>query len=211
MITLQNAVKNRILVIDGAMGSLIQGYKLAEKDFRGDILQNHHIDLKGNNDILCLTRPDIIEEIHRKYLAAGADIIETNTFNGTAISQADYETEHLAYDINFQAAKIARRAADDFTAQNPEKPRFVAGGLGPTNVTASLSPDVNRPAYRAVHFDQLRDACKYYILDIACEEGESHATRFIREFNKLYIRDGEVGTIELPSYYTKRRMYRTYC
>ena len=160
MITLQNAVKNRILVIDGAMGSLIQTYKLAEKDFRGDILQNHHIDLKGNNDILCLTRPDVIEEIHRKYLAAGADIIETNTFNGTAISQADYETEHLAYDINLHAAKIARRAADDFTAQNPAKPRFVAGGLGPTNVTASLSPDVNRPAYRAVNFDQLRDA--YY-------------------------------------------------
>ena len=130
MITLQNAVKNRILVIDGAMGSLIQTYKLAEKDFRGDILQNHHIDLKGNNDILCLTRPDVIEEIHRKYLAAGADIIETNTFNGTAISQADYETEHLAYDINLHAAKIARRAADDFTAQNPAKPRFVAGGLG---------------------------------------------------------------------------------
>ncbi|MGB1241242.1 MAG: homocysteine S-methyltransferase family protein, partial [Chitinophagales bacterium] len=158
---LERAIQERILVIDGAMGSLIQDYKLSEAEFRGEQFKSHPIDLKGNNDLLCLTKPEVIAEIHKHYLEAGADIIETNTFNGTPISQKDYGLQDYAYDINFAAAKIAKAAADEYTAANPDKPRFAAGGLGPTNVTASLSPDVNRPAYRAVTFDEIKDA--YYI------------------------------------------------
>ena len=158
---LQRAIQERILVIDGAMGSLIQEYKLSEAEFRGEQFKDHPIDLKGNNDLLCLTKPEVILEIHKRYLEAGADIIETNTFNGTPISQKDYELQDHAYDINFAASKIAKQAAKEYTAKNPDKPRFVAGGLGPTNVTASLSPDVNRPAYRATDFDRLKEA--YYI------------------------------------------------
>jgi 5-methyltetrahydrofolate--homocysteine methyltransferase len=158
---LQEAIQDRILVIDGAMGSLIQTYRLTEQQFRGDILADHAFDVKGNNDLLCLTQPHIIREIHLQYLNAGADIIETNTFNATAISQADYKTQHLAYDINKAAATVARQAVAEFYAQNPQAtPRFVAGALGPTNQTCSISPDVNRPAYRAVSFDQMREA--YY-------------------------------------------------
>lgn len=158
---LNQAIQERILVIDGAMGSLIQTYRLNEQQFRGDILPNHPVDVKGNNDLLCLTQPHIIREIHLQYLMAGADIIETNTFNSTAISQADYQIAHLAYDINKAAAQIARQAVATFYAQNDNStPRFVAGALGPTNQTCSMSPDVNRPAYRAVTFDQMREA--YY-------------------------------------------------
>ncbi|MFK7907293.1 MAG: methionine synthase [Chitinophagales bacterium] len=158
---LERAIQERILVIDGAMGSLIQEYKLSEAEFRGEQFKSHHIDLKGNNDLLCLTKPEVIAEIHKRYLEAGADIIETNTFNGTPISQKDYGLQDYAYDINFAAAQIAKAAAVEYTEKNPDKPRFAAGGLGPTNVTASLSPDVNRPAYRAVTFDEIKDA--YYI------------------------------------------------
>ena len=147
--------KERILVIDGAMGSLIQQYKLSEKDFRGTRFKDFHRDIQGNNDILSITRPDVIEAIHRAYLEAGADIIETNTFSATSIAQSDYELQSAVYDINFQSAKIARRLADEFTAANPLKPRFVAGALGPTNRTASMSPDVNNPGFRAVTFDEL--------------------------------------------------------
>ncbi|MEZ4886412.1 MAG: methionine synthase [Chitinophagales bacterium] len=158
---LQRAIQERILVIDGAMGSLIQEYKLSEAEFRGEQFKEHYIDLKGNNDLLCLTKPEVISEIHKRYLEAGADIIETNTFNGTPISQKDYGLQDYAYDINFAAAKIAKAAAVEYTEKNPDKPRFAAGGLGPTNVTASLSPDVNRPAYRAVTFDEIKEA--YYV------------------------------------------------
>ncbi len=151
-------MQRRILIIDGAMGTMIQQYKLDEADFRGEQLKNHHRDLQGNNDLLSLTRPDVIEAIHRAYLEAGADIIETNTFNATSISQADYDTAGLAYDINRAAAGIARKVADEFSQANPDKPRFVAGALGPLNKTLSLSPDVNNPGYRALHFDEAVEA-----------------------------------------------------
>ena len=157
--TLTHAARERILIIDGAMGTMIQQYKLAEADFRGERFQQHHRDLQGNNDLLSLTRPDVVEAIHRAYLEAGADIIETNTFNATSISQSDYEMPPgVAYDLNLAAAQIARLAADDFTAQNPDRPRFVAGAIGPLSKTLSLSPDVNDPGFRAVTFDQVKDA-----------------------------------------------------
>lgn len=148
------------MVLDGAMGTMIQRYKLEEKDFRGEILKDHPHPLKGNNDLLSITRPDIIKEIHRQYFEAGADIIETNTFGSTTIAQADYHLEHLVYQINFEAAKIAKEVAAEFTAKEPHKPRFVAGSMGPTTKLASMSPDVNNPGYRAVTFDQLVIAFK---------------------------------------------------
>src|SRR3989339_387606 len=156
--SLQNILQKRILVLDGAMGTMIQRHKLTEKDFRGERFKDHSHDLKGNNDLLNITHPEIIKNIHKAYLEAGADIIETNTFSANSISQADYKLEHTAYEINFEAAKIAKAAAQEFTAQNPSKPRFVAGALGPTNRTASLSPDVNDPGYRAITFDKLAKA-----------------------------------------------------
>ena len=153
-----NELQNRVLVMDGAMGSLIQEYKLSASDYHGERLKNHPYDLKGNNDILSLTHPEIIKEIHKKYLEAGADILLTNTFNATCISQADYGTEDLVYEMNKTSAQIARTIADIFTTQTPLKPRYVAGSLGPTNKTLSLSPDVNDPGYRAVTFDEIKDA-----------------------------------------------------
>ena len=156
----QDLLSNKILVLDGSMGVFIQHFKLSEEQFRGDKFISHPVDLKGNNDILVLTQPEIIKGIHRNYLEAGSDIIETNTFNGTAISQADYKTEHLVYKINFAAAKIAKEVADEFTKLNPEKPRFVAGSLGPTNKTLSISPDVNDPGFRSVNFDEVAAAFK---------------------------------------------------
>jgi 5-methyltetrahydrofolate--homocysteine methyltransferase len=157
---LDKLIKERILVLDGAMGTMLQNYNLDEKDFRGDLFLKHPVDIKGNNDILSLTQPHIVAEIHKAYLEAGADIIETNTFNGTSISQADYEMEDQAYQINLKSAQIARQVADEFNEKNPSKPRFVAGALGPTNKTASMSPDVNDPGFRAISFDDLRSA--YY-------------------------------------------------
>ena len=151
-------LKSRILVLDGAMGTMLQQYNLAEKNFRGKRFANHKCELKGNNDLLSLTQPRIIKEIHEKYLEAGADIIETNTFSANRISMADYLMEALVYEINVTSAKIAREAADKYTSLNPDKPRFVAGSIGPTNKTASMSPDVNNPAYRAVTFDDLVEA-----------------------------------------------------
>jgi 5-methyltetrahydrofolate--homocysteine methyltransferase len=158
--SIQKALKSRILVIDGAMGTMIQRHQLHEADFRGERFQNHAYPLKGNNDILSITRPDIIREIHRQYLMAGADILETNTFSGTRIAQADYHLEDAVYDLNFQSAKIAKEVAHEFTLRQPDKPRFVAGAMGPTNKTASLSPDVNNPGYRAITFDELAAAFK---------------------------------------------------
>ena len=152
---LQNLLKERILVLDGAMGTMIQRHNLTEADFRGEQFKNHPHDLKGNNDLLSLTQPEIIKNIHREYLAAGADIIETNTFNSTSISQADYKAESFVYDINFNSAKLAKEAAEEFTKQTPNKPRFAAGALGPLNKTLSLSPDVNDPGFRAVTFDEV--------------------------------------------------------
>ncbi len=155
---LYQALEKRILVLDGAMGTMIQRHTLSEEDFRGERFKDHPHPLKGNNDLLSLTRPDIIKAIHEAYFEAGADIAETNTFSSTTIAQADYRLEHAVYDLNFHSARLAREAADAFTAANPDKPRFVAGSIGPTNRTASLSPDVNDPGYRAVTFDQLRVA-----------------------------------------------------
>ena len=156
--TLENLLQKRILVLDGAMGTMIQRHDLQESDFRGQHFKNHPCSLKGNNDLLSITRPDIIKGIHAEYFKAGADIVETNTFSGTTIAQADYQLEESVYDINFQSAKIAKEVALEFTANEPHKPRFVAGAIGPTNRTASLSPDVNNPAYRAITFNQLKEA-----------------------------------------------------
>jgi 5-methyltetrahydrofolate--homocysteine methyltransferase len=153
--TLQQLLEEKILVLDGAMGTMIQRYPLEEKDFRGERLKDHAHDLRGNNDLLSITQPKIIKEIHAQYLEAGADIIETNTFSSTTIAQADYKLEHLAYELNFQSAKIAKEVAEEFTKKNPAKPRFVAGAFGPTNRTASISPDVNNPGFRAISFDEL--------------------------------------------------------
>ncbi|HAP95065.1 homocysteine S-methyltransferase family protein [Epilithonimonas hominis] len=157
---LYKALSERILILDGAMGTMIQRYNFTEEDYRGERFKDWESPLKGNNDLLSLTQPEAIEEIHRKYLLAGADIIETNTFSGTTIAMADYHMEDLVYELNYESAKIAKKVCDEFTAQNPEKPRFVAGSIGPTNRTASLSPDVNDPGYRAITFDELRIAYK---------------------------------------------------
>ncbi|MFB0981735.1 MAG: methionine synthase [Alteromonadaceae bacterium] len=155
---LEQQMQKRILILDGAMGTMIQAYKFEEQDYRGEQFADWHSDVKGNNDMLVLTQPDIIKAIHTEYLEAGADILETNTFNATTIAMADYDMESYSASINLEAAKIARAAADEFTAKNPDKPRFVAGVLGPTNRTCSISPDVNDPAFRNVTFDQLKEA-----------------------------------------------------
>jgi 5-methyltetrahydrofolate--homocysteine methyltransferase len=149
--TLIKAIQQRILVLDGAMGTMIQRHQLDESDFRDGFFDNHTKPLKGNNDLLSITRPQIIKDIHRAYLMAGADIIETNTFSGTTIAQADYDLQDAVYQINYQGAKIAKEVANEFT----DKPRFVAGSIGPTNRTASISPDVNDPGFRAIDFDSL--------------------------------------------------------
>ncbi|MCB0493460.1 MAG: homocysteine S-methyltransferase family protein [Cyclobacteriaceae bacterium] len=148
------------MVLDGAMGTMIQRHTLSEEDFRGERFKDHQYPLKGNNDLLSLTRPDIIKDIHRQYFEAGADIVETNTFSGTSVAQADYHLEDIVYDLNFESARIAKEVAVEVTQQDPDKPRFVAGALGPTNKTASLSPDVNNPGYRAITFDELKEAYK---------------------------------------------------
>ncbi len=158
MKNIKDILQERILVLDGAMGTMIQRYKLDEDDFRNDALRDQSKSLKGNNDLLALTRPDILREIHAEYFRAGADIAETNTFSGTTIAQADYGLEDFVYQINFESAKLAKEVADQFTQMEPHKPRFVAGSMGPTNRTASISPDVNDPGFRAVSFDDLRVA-----------------------------------------------------
>ncbi len=155
---LTRLAQERILLLDGAMGTMIQQHRLGEADFRNSALQDHKHPLQGNNDLLSITRPDIIRGIHQMYFEAGADIAETNTFSSTRIAQADYGLEHLVYDLNYESARLAREVADAFTAREPNKPRFVAGSLGPTNKTASLSPDVNDPGFRGVTFDELVEA-----------------------------------------------------
>jgi 5-methyltetrahydrofolate--homocysteine methyltransferase len=155
MSNIKQELQKRILIIDGAMGTMIQRHKPTEETYRGERFKNWLMDVKNNSDILNLTQPQIIEDIHKQYLEAGADIIETNTFAGTAIAQEDFKLEEYVYEINVEGAKIARRAADEYTAKNPSKPRFVAGAIGPLNRTLSLSPDVNNPGYRAVTWDQV--------------------------------------------------------
>jgi 5-methyltetrahydrofolate--homocysteine methyltransferase len=163
MSNIYNALKERILVLDGAMGTMLQQYKFTEEDFRGDRFKDYPTSLQGNNDLLSITQPHAIKAVHAKYFEAGADIVETNTFSGTTIAMADYQMEDLVYELNFQSAKIAREVADEFTAKEPHKPRFVAGSIGPTNKTASMSPDVNDPGFRAVTFNDLRIAYKQQV------------------------------------------------
>jgi len=158
MSTIKDELKKRILIIDGAMGTMIQRHKLEEEDYRGERFKDWHTDVKGNNDLLSITQPQIITGIHKEYLEAGADIIETNTFSSTLIAQADYDMQSLAYELNVASAKCAREAADEYTAKDPSKPRYVAGAIGPLNKTLSLSPDVNNPGFRAVTFDEVAAA-----------------------------------------------------
>ena len=160
---IKEILKERILILDGAMGTMLQRYKFTEEDFRGERFKDYEHPLQGNNDLLSLTQPEAIAEVHRKYFAAGADIVETNTFSGTTIAMADYYMEDLVYELNYESARIAKKVADEFTAKEPNKPRFVAGSIGPTNKTASMSPDVNDPGYRAVSFDELRIAYKQQV------------------------------------------------
>ena len=158
MDNIKEILKERILIIDGAMGTMIQRHRLEEADYRGDRFKDWHKDVKGNNDLLSITQPEIIIGIHKQYLEAGADIIETNTFSSTTIAQADYDMQAFAYELNVASAKCTRIAADEYTKKNPSKPRFVAGAIGPLNKTLSLSPDVNNPGFRAVTFDEVADA-----------------------------------------------------
>lgn len=160
---IKDILKDRILVLDGAMGTMIQRYKLEEEDFRKGWFEDHDKPLKGNNDLLSLTRPEIIKEIHAAYFEAGADIAETNTFSGTTIAQADYGLEDAVYDINYHSAKIAKEVAEEFTKKDQSRPRFVAGSIGPTNRTASISPDVNDPGFRAITFEELKEAYKQQV------------------------------------------------
>ena len=164
---IEQLLQNRILFLDGAMGTMIQKHKLTEEQYRGSRFSNYAHPLKGNNDLLSITHPEIISQIHHDFLEAGADIIETNTFNSTTVSMADYHMENLVDELNIVSAKLARAAADDYTAKNPDKPRFVAGSLGPTNKTTSLSPDVNKPGYRAIDFDELVVAYKQQAQSLA--------------------------------------------
>ena len=160
MSTIYKELEKRILVLDGAMGTMLQAYKFSENDFRGERFKDYPIPLQGNNDLLSITQPKAIKEVHAKYFEAGADIIETNTFSGTTIAMADYQMEEYVYELNFQSAKIAKEVANNFTQLTPEKPRFVAGSIGPTDRTTSMSPDVNDPGYRAITFNELRIAYK---------------------------------------------------
>jgi len=166
MSEIKEILNERILVLDGAMGTMIQRHKLEEEDFRNEDLRDHPNALKGNNDLLSITRPDVIRDIHREYFEAGADIGETNTFSSTSIAQADYGLEDWVYQLNYQSAKLAKEAAEEVTQKEPHKPRFVAGSIGPTNRTASISPDVNDPGYRAVTFEELKNAYRDQIIGL---------------------------------------------
>lgn len=163
MTKIEEELQKRILVLDGAMGTMLQRFKFEEEDFRGERFKDFPHPLKGNNDLLSITQPEAVKSVHAEYYAAGADIVETNTFSGTTIGMADYHMEDLVYELNYQSAKLAKEVADEFTAKEPNKPRFVAGSIGPTNRTASMSPDVNDPGYRAVTFDDLRIAYKQQV------------------------------------------------
>lgn len=160
---IKDLLHTRILILDGAMGTMLQRYKFTEEDFRGERFKDWEHPLQGNNDLLSLTQPEAIAEVHRKYFAAGADIVETNTFSGTTVAMADYHMEELVYELNFESARIAKEVAKEFTLKEPSKPRFVAGSIGPTNKTASMSPDVNDPGFRAISFDELRIAYKQQV------------------------------------------------
>jgi 5-methyltetrahydrofolate--homocysteine methyltransferase len=192
---LEKAASERILIIDGAMGTMIQRHNLDEAGYRGARFKDWNRDIKGNNDLLVLTQPKIIQDIHEQYLAAGADIIETNTFNAQRISMADYGMEELSYEINVEAAKLARAAADKYNLLTPEKRRFVAGAVGPTNRTASISPDVNNPGFRNVSFDELRDAYKEQVKGLI--EGGSDIILIETIFDTLNAKAAGLATLEV--------------
>ncbi|MGB5668708.1 MAG: homocysteine S-methyltransferase family protein [Maribacter sp.] len=160
---IREVLKARVLILDGAMGTMLQRYHFTEEDFRGERFKDWSYPLQGNNDLLSLTQPEAIASIHAKYLEAGADIVETNTFSGTTVAMADYHMEDFVYELNYESAKIAKKVANEFTAKDPDKPRFVVGSIGPTNKTASMSPDVNDPGFRAISFDELRIAYKQQV------------------------------------------------
>ncbi len=169
---IQEILEERVLILDGAMGTMLQRYKFTEADFRGERFKDWEHPLQGNNDLLSLTQPQAIAEVHRKYFEAGADIVETNTFSGTTIAMADYHMQELVYELNYESARIAKEVAKEFTEKEPQKPRFIAGSIGPTNKTASMSPDVNDPGFRAISFDELRLAYKEQVealLDGGCD------------------------------------------
>ena len=193
--TLERAAAERILIIDGAMGTMIQRHNLDEAGYRGQRFADWPRDVKGNNDLLVLTQPGIIQGIHEEYLAAGADIIETNTFNAQRISMADYGMEELSYEINVEAAKLARAAVDKYTALTPDKPRFVAGAVGPTNRTASISPDVNNPGFRNVSYDELRDAYKEQVRGLI--GGGSQIILIETIFDTLNAKAAGLATLEV--------------
>lgn len=163
MKSISEILKERILVLDGAMGTMLQAYNFTEEDFRGTQFKDWELPVKGNNDMLSITQPEAVKEVHRSYFAAGADIVETNTFSSTTIAMADYKMEAHVYSLNFESAKIAREVADEFSITQPDKPRFVAGSIGPTNKTGSMSPDVNDPGYRAITFDELYTAYRQQV------------------------------------------------
>src|SRR5262245_16006140 len=192
---LAELLARRILVLDGAMGTMVQRHGLSEADFRGNRFVAHPRELRGDNDVLVLTRPDVIGAIHRQYLEAGSDIIETCTFNGTAIAQADYGLEGLVYEVNYQGAKLARAAADEFTARTRQQPRFVAGSIGPTNRILSISPDVNNPAFRNMTFDDLREAYKEQLRGLI--DGGSDLLLFETIVDTLNVKAGIVALEEL--------------
>lgn len=160
---IREIINERILILDGAMGTMLQRHKFSEEDFRGERFKDWPVPLQGNNDLLSITQPDAIKEVHRLYFEAGADIVETNTFSGTTIAMADYEMEDLVYELNYESAKIAKEVAEEITQKEPHKPRFVAGSIGPTNKTASMSPDVNDPGFRAVSFNELKIAYRQQV------------------------------------------------
>ena len=191
---LPSLLTHRILILDGAMGTMIQQHKLGEADYRGARCADHPKDLKGNNDLLVLTRPDVVGGIHRAYLEAGADIIETCTFNATRVSQADYQLSDLAYELNVEGARLVRQLCDEFTAANPAKPRFCAGVLGPTSRTLSISPDVNDPGFRNVSFDALVD--DYYDSAKGLMEGGADIILIETIFDTLNAKAAGVATLE---------------
>ncbi len=193
-VALEKAARERILIIDGAMGTMIQKHKPTEADYRGERFKDWNSDIQGNNDLLVLTQPDMIREIHEEYLEAGADILETNTFNAQRISMADYHMEDLAYEMNVEAARIARLATDKYNKLTPQKPRFVAGAVGPTNRTASLSPDVNNPGYRNVNFDTLREAYKEQVKGLI--EGGADIILIETIFDTLNAKAAGYATLE---------------
>lgn len=192
---LESLMKDRILILDGAMGTMIQQYQLTEEDYRGERFADFPHSLKGNNDLLVLTQPQIIEEIHRSFLEAGADILETNTFNANRISMADYHMEEYVEELNVEAARIARKLTDEYSAKNPDKPRFVAGSIGPTNKTASISPDVNNPGYRAVDFDELKNV--YLEQAKALLKGGAHLLLVETVFDTLNAKAAVFAILEL--------------